>query len=168
MKVPAGRIVLTGATRDGRVVLVPVSFEVTFEGQTQVVTPAIQDPILLELDAQRRPLGAFAAQADEEGSTTAAAQLADGTIAVVRRSSHENTMTGEMTESVQRFEAQAPGRLTTLVIDDGQTSLYGGTARGDILWWPLAEGQPGQVRAASAGPSAITALDLSSARKTAP
>ena len=38
MKVPAGRPVLTGATRDGRVVLAPVAFEVTFEGQTQVVT----------------------------------------------------------------------------------------------------------------------------------
>ncbi|HVG07745.1 MAG TPA: ABC transporter permease subunit [Thermoanaerobaculia bacterium] len=160
MKVPAGQIVLTGATRDGRVVLAPVSFEVTFEGQTQVITPAVKDPILLELDPQRRPLGAFAAQVDEEGGATSAAQLADGTIAVVRRSSQENTMTGEMTESVQRFEAQAPGRLTALVIDDGQTSLYGGTARGEILWWPLAEGQPGRVRAASAGPSSITALDL--------
>ncbi|HEX5714879.1 MAG TPA: hypothetical protein VF179_01895, partial [Thermoanaerobaculia bacterium] len=160
MKVPAGRPLLTGATRDGRVVLAPVSFEVTFEGQTQVVTPAVKDPILLELDPQRRPLGAFAAQVDEEGEATAAAQLADGTIALVRRSSQENMMTGEVTESLQRFGAQAPGRLTALVIDDGQTSLYGGTARGDILWWPLAEGQPGQVRAASAGPSAITALDL--------
>ncbi|HEX6862799.1 MAG TPA: ABC transporter permease subunit [Thermoanaerobaculia bacterium] len=163
MKLPAGRIVLTGATRDGRVVLAPVSFEVTFEGQTQVVTPAVREPILLELDPQRRPLGAFAAQVDEEGAdgnTTAAAQLADGTIAVVRRSSQENMMTGEVTESVQRFETQAPGRLTSLVIDDDQASLYGGTARGQILWWPLAEGQPGQVRTASAGPSAITALDL--------
>jgi phosphate transport system permease protein len=160
MKLPAGRPVLTGATLDGRVVLAPVSFEVTFEGQTQVVTPTVKDPILLELDPQRRPLGAFAAQVDEEGSATAAAQLADGTVAVVRRSSQENMMTGETTESVQRFEAQVPGRLTALVIDDGQTSLYGGTARGNILWWPLAEGQPGQVRAASAGPSAITALDL--------
>jgi phosphate transport system permease protein len=160
MRVPAGRIVLTGATRDGRVVLAPVSFEVTFEGQTQVVTPAVDTPILLELDPQRRPLGAFAAQADEEGNTTVAAQLADGTIAVARRSSQENMMTGEVTESVERFQAQAPGRLTALVIDDGQTSLYGGTARGEILWWPLAEGQPGEVRAASAGPSAITALDL--------
>jgi phosphate transport system permease protein len=160
MKLPAGRPVLTGATRDGRVVLAPVSFDVTFEGQSQVVTPAVKDPIVLELDPQRRPLGAFAAQVDEEGGATAAAQLADGIIAVVRRSSQENMMTGEVTESVQRFEAQAPGRLTALVIDDGQTSLYGGTARGEILWWPLAEGQPGQVRAASAGPSAITVLDL--------
>ncbi|HWM92847.1 MAG TPA: ABC transporter permease subunit [Thermoanaerobaculia bacterium] len=160
MKVPAGQIVLTGATRDGRIVLAPVSFDVTFEGQSQVVTPTIQDPILLELDPQRRPLGAFAAQVDDDGNTTAATQLADGTIAVMRRSSQENMMSGEVTESVERFQARAPGRLTALVIDDGQTSLYGGTARGEILWWPLAEGQPGQVRTASAGPSAITALDL--------
>lgn len=163
MKTPAGRSMLTGATRDGRVVLAPVAFEVTFEGQTQVVTPAVQDPVVLELDPQKRPLGAFAAQAAEEGvggGATAAAQLADGSLAVVRRSSQENMMTGEVTESVERFEAQVPGRLTSLVIDDGQSALYGGTARGEILWWPLAEGRPGPVRAASAGPSAITALDL--------
>ena len=160
MKLPAGRPVLTGATRDGRVVLAPVSFTVTFEGQSQVVTPAIKNSILLELDPQARPLGAFAAQVDDEGSATAAAQLADGSLAVVRRSSQENPMTGEVTESLQRFAAHVPGRLTSLVLDAGQTALYGGTARGEILWWPLAEGQPGPVRAASAGPSAITALDL--------
>lgn len=160
MKVPAGRPVLAGATRDGRVVLAQVAFEVTFEGQSQVVTPAVRNPIVLELDPQRRPLGAFAGQVDEEGGATAAAQLAGGSLAVVRRSSQENMMTGEVTESVERFQAQAPGRLTALVIDDGQTALYGGTARGQILWWPLAEGPPGQVRTASAGPSAITALDL--------
>ena len=160
MKTPAGRLVLTGATRDGRVVLAPVSFEVTFEGQSQVVTPTVKDPVVLELDPLKRPLGAFAAQVGEEGGAAAVAQLADGTVAVVRRSSEENMMTGEVTESLERFEAQAPGRLTSLVIDAGQTSLYGGTARGEILWWPLADGQPGQVRVASAGPSAITALDL--------
>jgi phosphate transport system permease protein len=159
-RIPAGSSLLTGATRDGRVVLAPVSFDATFEGQTQVVNPTVGTPVLLELDPEHRPLGAFAAAADADASATAAAQLADGTLAVVRRSSQENMMTGETTETVERYAAQAPARLTQLVMDAGQTALYGGTVRGEILWWRLADGQPGEVHIAAAGPSPITALDL--------
>lgn len=159
MALPPGSLALSGATRDGRVVLAPVSFSVTFEGQTQVVTPTVAPPVLLDLDPGHA-LGAFAAQVNEEGGATAAAQIAGGTLVVVRRSTEENMMTGEATESVQRFEAPAPARLTTLVMDADQRNLYGGTAKGEILWWSLVEGQPGGLRLASAGPSAITALDL--------
>ena len=163
MKVPPGSRTLAGATRDGRVILAPVAFDVTFEGSegdTQVVTPTVSAPVVLQLDPQGQPLQAFTIQANDEGSATAAAQLADGTLAVVRRSARENMMTGEVTESVERFTAPVPGRLSALVLDHDQRSLYGGTPKGEILWWPLVEGQPGPVRAVSAGPSAITALDL--------
>ncbi|MES1245383.1 MAG: ABC transporter permease subunit [Acidobacteriota bacterium] len=160
MALPPGGQALAGATRDGRVVLAPVSFVVTFEGQTQVVTPAVAAPFLLDLDPEHRPLGAFAAQVNAEGGATAAAQIAGGTLAVVRRSTQENMMTGETAESVERFEAPAPARLTTLVMDADQRNLYGGTAKGEILWWSLAEGQPSRLRLVSAGPSPITALDL--------
>jgi phosphate transport system permease protein len=162
MVLPPGSLALSGATRDGRVVLAPVSFSVTFEGQTQVVTPTVATPILLDLDPGR-PLGAFAAQVNTEGGATAAAQIAGGTLAVVRRSTQENMMTGEVGESVERFEAPVPSRLTTLVMDADQRNLYGGTAKGEILWWSLADGQPAGLRLVSAGPSPpspITALDL--------
>jgi ABC-type uncharacterized transport system permease subunit len=49
------------------------------------------------------------------------------------------------------------------VMDADQRNLYGGTAKGEILWWSLGSlvgGQPGGLRLVSAGPSAITALDL--------
>ena len=160
MKVPPGSRTLAGSTRDGRVILAPVAFDVTFEGDAQVVTPTVSAPIVLQLDPQGQPLQAFTIQADEEGSATAAAQLADGTLAVVRRSAQENMMTGEVTESVERFTAPVSRRLSALVMDRDQRSLYGGTAKGEILWWPLVDGQPGPVRAVSAGPSPITALDL--------
>jgi phosphate transport system permease protein len=162
MALPPGAHALTGATHDGRIVLAPVSFDVTFEGQTQVVTPNVAAPVLLDLDPDPagHPLGAFAAQVDGDGNATAAAQITGGTLAVVRRSTKENMMTGETAETVERYEAPAPARLTTLVMDADQRNLFGGTADGEILWWPLSDGQPGELRLASAGPSAITALDL--------
>lgn len=159
MELPPSSRALAGATRDGRVVFVPVEFAVTFEGQTQVVTPQVAAPVSLELDPARRPLQAFAAQVSDEGAT-AAAQLADGSLAVVRRSTRENSMTGEVTESVERFAARAPGRLTAMVLDQDQNNLFAGTAGGELLWWSLQNGRPGELRMASAGPSAITALDL--------
>lgn len=160
MKVPPGSRTLAGSTRDGRVILAPVAFDVTFEDETQVVSPTVSAPIVLQLDPQGRPLQAFSVQADDDGNATAAAQLADGTLAVVRSSARENRMTGEVTESVETFTAPVPGRLSALVLDHDQRNLYGGTPKGEILWWPLQDGQPGPVRAASAGPSPITVLDL--------
>ncbi|HYN19968.1 MAG TPA: ABC transporter permease subunit [Thermoanaerobaculia bacterium] len=160
MKVPSGTRSLAGSTPDGRAVLAPVSFDVTFEGDRQVVTPTVAEPIVLQLDPAGRPLQAFAIQADEEGSTTAAGQLADGSLAVVRRSAQENMMTGEITESVERFAAPLSRKLSALVMDQDQRSLFGGTPGGEILWWALQDGQPGEARIVSAGPSAITALDL--------
>lgn len=159
MTLPPGGQALAGATRDGRVILAPVSFGVSFEGQKQVVTPTLGTPVILDLDPGRA-LGAFAAQVNSEGGAAAAAQIAGGTLVVVRRSTEENMMTGEVSESLQRFETPAPARLTTMVMDADQKNLYGGTAKGEILWWSLADGQPGGLRLVSAGPSPITALDL--------
>jgi len=156
MALPPGSRALAGATRDGRVVLAPVSFDVSFDGQTQVVTPSMAEPVILELDPRRRPLEVFAAQLGEDGSATAAAQLSDGILAVVRRSTQENMMTGETTAALERYEAQVPQRLTALVMDADQKSLHGGSAKGEIFSWTLADGQPGAIKAASAGPSAVT------------
>jgi phosphate transport system permease protein len=160
MQVPPESSALAGATRDGRVVIAPVTFGVSFEAQTRVVAPEITTPIVLDLDPARQPLRSFAAQIDEEGGATAAAALADGTLAVVRRSTVTNEMTGETTESVERATVQVPYAITHLVLDAGQKNLFGGTRGGEILWWRLADGQIGEVQTSSAGRSPITALNL--------
>lgn len=147
------------ATSDGRVLLKTVGFEMTFEGQDRVVKPSEAPVISLELDPARRPLGAFAAQIDSDGNSTAAAVLADGHLAVAHRAVEQNEFTGESTETVGRAETAAPGKVTALVIDPGQKNLYAGTAGGDLLWWPLADGQPGELRSVGAG-SPVTALNL--------
>ena len=160
MTAPPGSRLLAASTRDGRVLLAPVSFGVTFEGSSRVIQPEIADPVILPVDPAGRPLRAFSGQVDEEGNATAAGILAGGSLAVVRRSVTENMMTGETSESLGRFEVQVPQRVTTLLVDSGQRNVYAGTAAGELLWWPLAEGEPGPVRAASAGSSAVTALAL--------
>src|SRR6185295_11387059 len=65
----------------------------------------------------------------------------------------------ETTESLSRAEVDAPGRVTALVIDPDQRNLYGGTAGGEILWWPLQDGKPGELQLANAG-APVTALNL--------
>jgi phosphate transport system permease protein len=163
MKVrPEGKL-LAAATRDGRVLIVPLSFAVTFEGDDRQVTPAIGETVVLTLDPAGRPLGDFSAQIDEEGNATAAAELADGTIAIVERSIEENMLTGETSESVDRHVTQSPYDVTAIVLSEDRQNLFAGTAGGELLWWPLGVAETGEVgepRPASAGPSPVTALTL--------
>lgn len=160
MKVPPSSQTFTAGTVDGRVLLAPVTFEVAFQGQTRGVTPKVAATVSLVMDPEGRPVQELAAQMDEEGAATAAAALADGTLAVVRRSTEENMMTGEVAESLARYQSPIPGRLTALEIDPEQRNLYGGTADGKLLWWPLADGQPGELQTVSVGAAPVTAMTL--------
>jgi phosphate transport system permease protein len=157
--VPPQSHAFAAATSDGRVVVKSMGFGVTFQGSERVVTPDETPPVFLELDPRHRPLGAFAAQLDADGNTLAAAALADGRLAVVRRAVEKNEITGEATGTLHRAELDAPGRITALVIDAVQKNLYAGTAGGDLLWWTLADGEPGELRTANAG-APITAMNL--------
>jgi phosphate transport system permease protein len=159
MEVPAGSSLLAGASRDGRVVLVPVTFEVSFEGQDRTVTPAVRSPVAVQADPAGQPVEVFTGEVDADGKATVAAKLANGMLAVVRRTVEENLMTGETAESTERFEAPAEAKLTALVMDAEQRNLYGGTASGQLIHWTLSEGAPAEVSRVPAG-SPITALTL--------
>jgi phosphate transport system permease protein len=162
MTVPAQSRVFAAATSDGRVLLKKMEFTVTFQGSERVVTPDMTPPAFLELDPEHRPLGPFAAQIDDQGAATVAAMLAGGKLAklaVVRRATEKNEMTGETSEALSRAEIAVPGKVTALVLDPQQHNLYAGTAGGDLLWWPLDGAQPGTLKVANAG-SPVTALNL--------
>ncbi len=163
MKVrPEGKL-LAAATRDGRVLIVPVSFAVTFDGANRVVTPEIGETVVLQLDAAGRPLGDFSAQIDDDGNATAAAELADGTVAIAERSVEENMLSGETTESVDLHVTRSPYDVTAMVLDEDRKNLYAGTAGGELVWWPLKTGETGEVgepRSVSAEASPVTALTL--------
>jgi phosphate transport system permease protein len=156
---PESRL-LAAATADGRVVLAPVHFEATFAGDVQETAAQVGPAVILTLDPAGQPIRRFAAQLDSSGTAVVAAQLASGVLAVVRQASEKNEMTGETTASVERQEAPVALPLTALVLDADLKNLYGGTAAGELLWWPLAGAAPGPVRTASAGRSSVTALAL--------
>src|SRR3954451_15586974 len=159
MTVPAQSRAFAAATSDGRVLLKKMEFTVTFQGSDRVVTPDMTPPAFLELDPDHRPLGPFSAQIDDQGGALAAAVLASGKLAVVRRATEKNEMTGETSEALSRAEIAVPGKVTALVLDPQQRNLYAGTAGGDLLWWPLDGAQPGELKVANAG-APVTALNL--------
>jgi phosphate transport system permease protein len=159
-QVPSGSRVLAAATADGRVVLTTVEFTVSFAGNRRVVTPRIPAPVALTLDPAGRPLSAFAARLDAEGGAAAAAVLADGSVVLVRRTVENNELSGETTESLERFAVPAPSVPTALVLDEELRTLYGGTAAGELLRWPLGPQGAGEPQVVSAGPSPVTALTL--------
>ncbi|HZX97233.1 MAG TPA: hypothetical protein VFE90_22140, partial [Myxococcales bacterium] len=157
--VPPQSKAFAAATADGRVLVKSMGFTVTFQGSERVVTPDETPPVALDLDPEKRPLAAFAAQIDADGNVVAAGALADGKLAVARRSVEKNEITGEAKALLSRAEVEAPGKITALVIDAPQKNLYAGTAGGDLLWWTLENGQPGSLHTANAG-SPVTALNL--------
>ncbi len=158
---PAQGPLLAGATPDGRIVLAPVRWEVSFAEGRRVVTPSVPEPSSLEMDRERRPLAAFAVRASEDlRAVTAVAQLSSGRIAVLRRETRENLLTGEAAATESRLEIASPGPLTLMELDDDQRNLYAAGPAGAIHWWRVGGGAPEKVDASPTGGSGITALSL--------
>jgi phosphate transport system permease protein len=153
---PDGQV-LAGVTSDGRLVAVPVRWSIRYEGQARVLEPLAPEPIVVEMDPAGQRPGAFAVRADGEGGLSAAAQLADGAVAIVRRTVREAFLTGEPTATVARSEVRFDRALAALALDRDGKNLYGGTEDGDVVFW-AGPGEAAEI--ASAGPSPITALTL--------
>lgn len=149
---------LTAKLPGGRVVSLPVSFRTRFEGSERRIEPAFGEPAVLDLGASS--LGTWAVRLDENGAGAAAAQSAEGGLVFVRRSVRENLLSGETTESVERFEAPVSYRLTRLVLDGAGRNLYGGTPGGEVLWWRVGPEGPADLQVVSAGEAGVSALAL--------
>jgi len=160
-RVPPGGTAVTASTSDGRVLAQTIDWRIEFASDgKRNVHPDFPPPVELEVDLARRPLGTFAAQLDGPDRAAAAAQLADGSIAVVRREAVENAFSGEITRSDQRLSFTAVPPLTQMLIDRDQLNLYAGTAGGDLYWWKLDQGDDFPPQVASAGVFEITAMSL--------
>ncbi len=157
-QVPPGTNLLTGATSDGHVVLMPVQWDAHFEGQQRVVTPSLGQRIGLEVDPAGHAVPVYTAALATTGAA-AAAQLDDRSLVVVRQTREENQFTGEVNEAQERFSVPVAGHLTQLVFDRQQRNLFGADTDGNLLWWPLAPTGIGAAQVVTAGP-AVTALSL--------
>jgi len=148
------------ATADGHLLAQRVDWLVSFVEQTREITPVLSRSMAFDLDPDRGRLGAFTAAVDDEEQATAAAVLTDGTLALVHRTVEENFLSGEVTESLERYTSIPPVPVDVLIIDADQRNLYGGNDRGDLLWWRLDSGEPDAPQVVLAERRGVTALGL--------
>jgi len=158
-QVPPGSGLLSGATADGRVLLAPVAWNARFEGQQRVITPTLDPPDVVHVDpAQRAPRAYTAARGS--GGVAVAAQLADGSLVVVRARKETNDFTGETTASEDRLTGPAPDQpLVAMAFDGTQENLFGADGGGTLYWWPIGPSGIGAAQTASAG-GPVTALSV--------
>jgi phosphate transport system permease protein len=160
-RVPPGGTAFTASTHDGRVVAQTIAWRSDYSADgKRTVVPEFETPVEVVLDPERRPLGIFAAQLDGADRVAAAAQLADGSVAVAKREATENAFSGEITRSEEQLHFSAVPKLTQLLIDREQRNLFGGTAGGEIYWWRLDQGDDFPPQISSAGVFEITALSF--------
>lgn len=155
----ARRDVFVAASGDGRVLIIPLAFEVGFDAQRRVVTPTLGETVVLQMDPAGAPLRAFAA-AGGEGGSTAVAQLANGELVVLDRRVEENLFTGETRDEVVRSVLSAPAPVNVLEVDDERRNIYGISEDGRLLWWSLSGGAAGEPRLLSRGTAAASAMRL--------
>jgi phosphate transport system permease protein len=97
---------------------------------------------------------------DEDRNLTVAALLATGSLALVHRSVDENLLTGELTESIERYSTDPPFPPESLLLDADQRNLYAASSDGRLAWWRLDEGSPEVPQVVETGRGAITELGL--------
>ncbi len=160
-RVPPGAAAFTASTRDGRVLVQTIAWRSEFgsDGKREI-RPEFPEPVALEIDLQHRPLATYAAQLDGPDRVAAAAQLADGSVEVVKREAVANAFSGEITRTEERLSLTSVPALTQMLIDRDQRNLFAATAGGDIYWWRLDRGDASPPQVASAGAFEITALSL--------
>jgi phosphate transport system permease protein len=154
---------LTGALAGGGVLAVPIGFRIGFDGSDRQVTPEIGEPVRFELGEEGdtgSSVGAYAVVVGSDGAGTAAGQLGDRSLVVVRRSVRTHLLSGETSESLERWQTPVSYPLSRLLLDARGRNLYAGTPGGELLWWRIGEGGPGGLQVVSAGASAVTDLTL--------
>jgi phosphate transport system permease protein len=161
VKVPAGDNALLAATSDGRLLAQTVDFRIDFDANgKRSVHPELPAPFWIDLDPERRPFGTFTAHVSGAEEASAAAQLVDGSLVVLKRTVTRNAFTGATEDSSQRFSLGTVPPLTALALDGDSRNLFGGTAAGEILWWNLDAGDGAVAQRLDSGSGKITAFSF--------
>lgn len=167
VQVPPESSTFAAATSDGWVLLRPLAWNVTFEDDTtRRIVPVLKAPLAFELDPRGGTLSAFAADAQRDDQFAVAAQLADGSIELVRLEVLENAFSGEIERQETRWSLGSAPPLTAMVVEIEQGNLFGGTANGEIYWWHLPLGSDPELQVVSAGISPVTALTFLVGRRS--
>jgi phosphate transport system permease protein len=156
---PSGDSTFVATRADGRVQIVPIAWGVRFRGDEREVVPELGETLTLTLDPAGHSLGASTARLDGDRAL-AAAQLSDGSVALVRRDVEKSFLSGEGRETVSRSVLAPVPRLTALVADRSERTLYGGTEDGQLIAWDLRQGDAPAAIVVDAGGARVTALEL--------
>ena len=148
--------VLSAVLGDGTLLVVPVAFEIGFAQDGRTVAPRLGESLVLPLGGPGA--GAHAVRAGTEGDLTAAAQLAGGRIVLLRRSTTENLLTGEVEAQLERGDLGVEPPLASLLLDGAGSGLYGLTRDGTVVWWDLASSARRQLPRLPAPATAIMLL----------
>ncbi len=158
---PSGDSTFVATSTDGGILIVPILWSVRFRDGVREVAPELGETIPLTLDTGGHPLGASTARLDPEtGRALAVAQLGDGSVALVGRVRETNFLTGEVSESSTRSLLPPVPRLSALVVDRSEQTLFAGTEDGRLISWDLREGAAPAPVIADAGGVAVTAVEL--------
>ena len=156
---PSGDSTFVATSLDGRIRIVPIVFSVRFRDGAREVAPELGQTLTLTLDPEGRPLGASTARLQEDRAV-AVAQLADGSIAIVRRDVEKSFLSGEGTETITRSVLPPVAELTALVVDRAERTIFAGTTDGRLLSFDLREGDAPEPRFVDAGGAPVTAVEL--------
>jgi phosphate transport system permease protein len=155
----AGDDGFTAKLAGGRIVIVPIGWTVEFSGDQRVVRPDLRDAAVTDVDGAGGALGAYAVSLGDDGRRTIAAQLAGGSLVLLREEERKNEFSGEVERSQERKVTGGPGQLAHLVLDGRQRNLFGADAGGRLYWWPLADGWPEKPQVIGVG-APVTAMTL--------
>ncbi len=147
------------ATDDGRVHLLPLRFDVTFDDeQRRTIAPRFGDVVsVLPAEGGGRA-GPFTIR-HGDGVTTAVARSADGSLAFYRRAEEEIPLLEETRESEARHRLDTPSPVRQLLLDTDQTLLIAALEDGRLALWHVSEdGEVRDARLTDPGPASVTSM----------
>jgi phosphate transport system permease protein len=154
------RQLLIAAFDDGRIVALPVAWQSAAAGGRRTADAEIGGPAVFEPDVDRRPPAAFTATIDSTGVGTAAVRPVEGGHVSIVRTAAPSPDGGRRIEKGREAKTRAPDGLSVLLLDADAKNLYGGTERGDLVFWRIEDGRPVAPQTLDAGGSPITSLAL--------
>ncbi len=152
---PGGSLFAIGAG-DGRALLAPIEWRTRFVENHREVEPALGEPTPVRLDPEGRPLLRLAVAGGSD-TTTLAALLPGGVVALAEVTRRRNALTGETSVEQRTRTLAAPIALGSFALDAEGRRLYAAGPSGELLLFPLdPPDSPPVVHATGGAP--ITAL----------
>ncbi|MDH3627567.1 MAG: ABC transporter permease subunit [Acidobacteriota bacterium] len=147
-------------TAGGDLFALTMDWTIEFDEATRVITPDLSRAVPFDFfdeETARIPLQQFSLAFDDDGAIAGAAITEDGRLLFARQSIEEDFMSGEETTVWERTWREAPGDVSSLLLDRQHTNIFAGTESGAVIWWVIDDGEPQEPRTAE-NEAPITAM----------